>query len=216
MRACSVVNCQLTLAVALRLSSQCRSGAQRVLMGDAAGEALPPQRAQLDLSHVQPRAVLGRVVDLQPVRQALGLLRRERLVQAGRRVGVELVHDQHHPLGLAVAPLEQRADEVGPVGAAAVFGHRDMPPARPAARRPGTGWPRRCGYRRGRSARPRPAARQRLAGLADQLLEGLVQAHHRAAWDHTGGGRPPARLPCGRRTPPRASAGCTTSSSGAV
>ena len=36
-------------------------------VGDAAVEALPAQGAQLDLGDVEPRAMLGRVVDLQPV-----------------------------------------------------------------------------------------------------------------------------------------------------
>ena len=46
--------------------------------------------AQLDLGHVQPRAVLGRVVDLKPVGEALGLLGRECLIERGRGVDVEL------------------------------------------------------------------------------------------------------------------------------
>src|SRR5919199_6142952 len=50
--------------------------------------------AQLDFGHIQPRAVLGRVMDLETVGDALGLLGRERLVERGRGVGVELVHDQ--------------------------------------------------------------------------------------------------------------------------
>src|SRR4051794_21200225 len=41
---------------------------------------------QLDLCHVQPGAVLGRVVDLEPLGEALGLLGRERLVERGRGV----------------------------------------------------------------------------------------------------------------------------------
>src|SRR3954469_6938221 len=57
-----------------------------VLMGDAARQALARKDAQLDLSLVHPRAMLGRVVDLEPVREVLGLLRRERLVEAGRGV----------------------------------------------------------------------------------------------------------------------------------
>ena len=76
---------------------------ERVGPGDPAGEALPPQRTQLDLSHVQPRAVLGRVMDLEPVGEALGLLGWERVIEAGRRVGVELIHDQHPPRRVPVA-----------------------------------------------------------------------------------------------------------------
>src|SRR6185295_16274018 len=91
--------------------------------------ALPPQRAQLDLSHVEPRAVLGRVMDLKPVGQALGLLGWERLIEAGRRVRVELVHDQHELLRLLVASLQQRADEARPVRSAAMLRHLTVAPA---------------------------------------------------------------------------------------
>jgi hypothetical protein len=35
-------------------------------------EALPAQGAQLDLGDVEPGAMLGRVVNLEPVGQALG------------------------------------------------------------------------------------------------------------------------------------------------
>ena len=91
---------------------------QGVVVGDAPRqalppEALPPERAQFDLGHVQPRAVLGRVVQLDALGQALGLGGRERLVKAGQRVGVQLVHDQHHAFGVAIA-LQQAAHEMGP------------------------------------------------------------------------------------------------------
>src|SRR3954469_7153809 len=69
----------------------CGLALEGVLMGDAARQALARQDAQLDLSLVQPGAVLGRVVDLKAVGYPLGLLRRERFIKAGRRVGVELV-----------------------------------------------------------------------------------------------------------------------------
>ena len=57
-------------------------------VGDPAVQALPAQGAQLDLGDVEPRAMLGRVVDLQLVGQALGLGRLEGLVEAGRAMGV--------------------------------------------------------------------------------------------------------------------------------
>ena len=91
---------------------------------------------------------------------------------------VELVHDQHHPLGLAVAAVEQVADEVRPVAAAAVIGHGHMPPARQ----------RLAGEEQAGDpvadvdvvvALDRAGPRgQGLARFADQLLEGLVEADH--------------------------------------
>src|SRR5215210_4774825 len=85
--------------------------------------------AQLNLGHVQPRAVLGGVVDLEPVGEALGLLGRERLVERGRGVGVELVHDQDELVCLAVAPVHQVAHEARPVLTPAPVGDRHLAPA---------------------------------------------------------------------------------------
>jgi hypothetical protein len=59
--------------------------------GDAAREALLGKSDELDLDHVEPRTVLGRVMDLQAVGQSIGLGRRDGLVEAGSRVGIELV-----------------------------------------------------------------------------------------------------------------------------
>src|SRR3954449_9702439 len=137
------------------------------------------ERAELDLGHVQPRAVLGGVVDLEPVGQALRPLGREAFVQARRGVGVELVHHQHELLRLGVAPLEQRRDEPRPVAPLAALGDGHVPPARE----------RLEGQEQAGGAVPHVHAvvafhlprgrRQRLAALADQLGEGLVQTHDR-------------------------------------
>src|SRR4029450_496159 len=79
--------CDLRSGDIAPLLPACDLTLEGVLMGDATRQALARQDAQLDLSLVQPGAVLGRVVDLEPVREALGLLRRERLVEAGRGGG---------------------------------------------------------------------------------------------------------------------------------
>src|SRR3712207_5611065 len=111
------------------------------------------------------------MVDFDPLRQALGQLRWKRFIEAGRRMGVELVHDQHQRLGLPVAPLQKGANEARPVGSAALAGDLNTAPALQgltgeeqargsvadinmiiALRGTGPGW-------------------QGLAGLADQLLE---------------------------------------------
>ncbi len=64
--------------------------AKRRPVGDAPIQALPREHGEFDLGHVQPRAVLGCVVDLQLLRQSPGLLRVERLVERRRVVGVEV------------------------------------------------------------------------------------------------------------------------------
>lgn len=47
-------------------------GVQDVEVVDAAVEALPGQPGEFDLGDVQPGAVLGRVVDLQPLGEGAG------------------------------------------------------------------------------------------------------------------------------------------------
>src|SRR5215218_103123 len=46
-------------------------------------QALPTEYAQLDLGHVEPRGVLGRVFDLKRLSEAPGLLGLEYLIQGG-------------------------------------------------------------------------------------------------------------------------------------
>ncbi len=62
---------------------------------DPTVEATPCQQADLDLRHVQPAPVRGRVVELEPLAKPPRLLRRERLVERRRNVRVEIVHDHH-------------------------------------------------------------------------------------------------------------------------
>lgn len=57
------------------------------------------------------------VVDLQPAGQGEGLLWRERLVERGDAVGVEVVHDQDDLVRVGVVDGQQVVDAVGPVDA---------------------------------------------------------------------------------------------------
>ena len=58
----------------------------KLVVGNAAGEALAGQHAEFAFSHVQPTAVLGRVVPLEPLDEAAGLIDRE-LHRAKRAYG---------------------------------------------------------------------------------------------------------------------------------
>lgn len=59
------------------------------------------------LGHVQSTAVHRCEVNLQPVGQPLGLDRRERLVQGGPGVDVELIQHQHDVVGVGVVDGDQ-------------------------------------------------------------------------------------------------------------
>jgi len=92
MRASAVVNRQSAVAWfgVATLEPGLDLAFERGPVGDAAVEALPGQHGQLRFRHVEPAAVLGRVVPLEALDKAACLLRRERLVECGRHVGVRL------------------------------------------------------------------------------------------------------------------------------
>jgi hypothetical protein len=75
-------------SVALGLPRGHLSSKRPPLWDAAICQALAPEHRELYLSHVQPRAVLWGVVDLQLLAQAPGLDRIERLLKGGGGVGV--------------------------------------------------------------------------------------------------------------------------------
>ena len=74
-------------------------GNEAIAAFDAAIEALAFEHADLDLNHVEPAGVLGRVVELEPPEHAAGLGRWEGGVESGGSVGGEVVEDDADALG---------------------------------------------------------------------------------------------------------------------
>lgn len=62
-------------------------GVQQVEVVDASAQALPGEGGQFDLGDVQPGAMCGCVVDLQPLGEPAGFDRVEGLVEGAGRVG---------------------------------------------------------------------------------------------------------------------------------
>src|SRR4051812_37486643 len=142
-------------------------------------QALPRQHAQFDLGHVQPTAVLGRVVDLQPLDDVPRPPRLERLVKRRQLVRVEVVHHQHDLVRFGVHVLHQPAYRLGEVYGRPPLGNVDRTPARQRLRHHEQ-------VRRPvvhvlvvEPLRLAPLGFDRLDRLADQLFAGLVQADHR-------------------------------------
>src|SRR5829696_6462030 len=102
---------------------------KRLLVGDAPIQTLASEHRELDLGHVQPRAVLGGVVDLQPFQQTPSFTRGERLIQSGRGMGVEIVQNQNDLLGLRVVQIYKLLYAVCPVKLGAPLGDADVTPA---------------------------------------------------------------------------------------
>ncbi len=181
-------------------------GGEGVAVRDAAAEALAGEHRELHLGHVQPTAVDRGVVELQLAQDPPRLVRRERLVQRGRGVGVQVVQDDAD----AVASGKWRstrslASDWAKSCFGAALGHLDVAPA--AARldeQEQVGGPVADVL----GIEPLGVARfhrQRDAGLGHQLL-----ARSRRSRRSGGSGRRarrtgPAGPPSARRTRPRRS-----------
>lgn len=61
---------------------------------DTSIQALAPEDGELTLSNIEPTAVFGRVVHLEPVDQTTSFAGRKRFIKACRRVDVEVVADK--------------------------------------------------------------------------------------------------------------------------
>ena len=104
---------------------------QHILVGEPLPQAAAGQYAELNLGHVQPTAVLWRVVKLQPTCNPPGLGGGESFVQGRHPVGIQagLVQDHPHARDLpSRLHLPAAAHLMGEVLHRAPLGHR-IPPA---------------------------------------------------------------------------------------
>src|SRR5215218_1670729 len=102
---------------------------KRLLVGDALLQTLASEHRELYLGHVQPRAVLWGVMNLQPLQQTPSFSRGERLIQSGRGMGVEVVQNQNDLLGIRVVQINQLLYAVCPVDLGPPLGDADVTPA---------------------------------------------------------------------------------------
>src|SRR5947209_16135663 len=90
---------------------------------DATIQTLPREYREFDLGHVQPTAMLGRVMDFQLVDQASRLGWLKDLIQSGWGMGVQVIHDQHDDVSQRIADIHQVANEASEVGFGAMRGY---------------------------------------------------------------------------------------------
>src|SRR5262245_15750061 len=88
---------------------------KRLHVWDPTIQALHGQDTELNLSDIEPTAVLRGVMDLQTRGQPARLLWREGLIERANPMGIEVITHQPHPHRLWVADLKQVADLMGPV-----------------------------------------------------------------------------------------------------
>src|SRR5208337_2965614 len=102
-------------------------GNEAVAAFDAAIETLAFEHADLDLNHVEPAGVFGRVVELKPPEHAARLGRWEGGVESGGGVGGEVVEDDADALGFWEVDVDKLAHAKGEVVSSATA--RDLDPA---------------------------------------------------------------------------------------
>src|SRR5437588_6309526 len=89
---------------------------------DAFGQTAAFKNADLNLGHIEPTPMLGRVMHLQSLPDALRFLGRKGLVEAGRRMRVEVVHDQADHARLGIDLIHQPADRLREIQLGALLG----------------------------------------------------------------------------------------------
>ena len=86
------------------------------------------KHAEFNLCHVDPRAILGRVVELQASGNPSGFGRLEGLVGRGDVVGVEVVQHHANHLSMRIGPVHQTLHLVSEIYRCASFGHLQVLP----------------------------------------------------------------------------------------
>src|SRR5260370_12818797 len=80
-------------------------------LGSAARQALALQNSDLDLGHIQPAGMLGRVVELNPAQHCHGRFHTEHFLEALAQMRVEVVQHQVDLAHLGISPAQHPADE---------------------------------------------------------------------------------------------------------
>jgi hypothetical protein len=103
-------------------------GNEPVAAFDAAIETLAFEHADLDLNHVEPAGVLGRVVELKVPEHAARFGRWESGVESGSGVGGEVIEDDADALGLWEVDIDELAHAKGEVVSGATISDLDPAP----------------------------------------------------------------------------------------
>ena len=86
------------------------------------------KHAEFNLCHVDPRAMLGRVVELQASGNPSGFGRLEGLAERGDVVGVEVVQHHANHLSMRIGLVHQPLHLVSEIYRCASFGHLQVLP----------------------------------------------------------------------------------------
>ena len=96
-----------------------------VLVGDAAMETLRRQNGEFGFSHVEPTAVLGRVMPFEAFDEPARLGRWKGLIERGWLVGVEIILQQHDFRRVRKMRVGQIPEHVGIIDGGVAVGDLD-------------------------------------------------------------------------------------------
>src|SRR5882672_490049 len=98
-------------------------GCEQSAIGNTPIKALAIEDTNLHFRHVEPTAVLRRVVKDDAPQEGVGGVDAEHLLEADAKMGIEVVHDQMHAPCRGVDLVEQMLDEGHEVDLGTVIGH---------------------------------------------------------------------------------------------
>src|ERR1700758_3278581 len=130
MRASAVVNCQSALAwCLLRWSCHAVTSWARICLSAMRRSRHCDANAEFGFGHVEPAAVLGRVVPFEALDEPAGLGRGKGLIKRGWLVDVEIILHQHDFRRIWKMRIGQIPEHVGIIDGGVAVGDLDMPPA---------------------------------------------------------------------------------------
>ncbi len=147
---------------------------------DAPIETLPAQHADLDLHHVQPTGVLGCVMKLQPLKNAVCFGCRECFVQGPGGVGRKIVHDDTDLVRMRIVDIGQIAHAHGKILRGSLICHLHMAPGSVRIKKHEQIGGAITTVFTIVTLQLTRLSWDRLAHLADQLCRTLIKANHRA------------------------------------
>src|SRR5574341_1111898 len=86
------------------------------------------EHAELDFSHVEPTAMLGRVVKDHTSGKAIGFGGCKGLVERRQLMDVEIIHDQLNTFSIRIADIDQPTQLMSEILSGTMLGDFDMPP----------------------------------------------------------------------------------------
>src|SRR3972149_4711158 len=85
-------------------------------------QTLPAQSADLNLGHIKPTAVFGRVMDFKAFCQPPSLLRFKHFIESGEAMRIQVVHDQAYLDSSWVSFVEHALDPRRPIFSRSMLG----------------------------------------------------------------------------------------------